>query len=77
MDHHLAETRSVMLRESYNKGYVQGGKDILAYMRLSDERHIKELEEGNPFKWLGDFLKKKFSRKSSPETVIPNPSEDS
>ena len=72
MDHHLTETRSAMLKGAYGKGYLQGLKDMTTYLNRSHERHREELEEGNPFKWLGDFLKKKFSKGASPETVIPD-----
>lgn len=72
MDHHLAETRSAMLKEAYSKGYIAGFKDMVEYMRHSNEQHIKELEKGNPFKWVGDFLRRKFNKGNSPETVAPD-----
>ncbi len=72
MDHHLAETRAAMIKEVYDRGYSNGAIDILAYVRRSDERLREELEKRNPFKWLGDFLKKKFGKGNSPETVIPD-----
>lgn len=65
MDHHAAETHSAALKQAYSRGYIVGIKDMIAYMKLPDERYTKELEEGNPFKWLGDFLKKKFGKGNS------------
>ena len=77
MDHHLAETRAAMIREAHSRGHLEGMQFMITYLNRSHERRMKELEKGNPFKWLGDFLKKKFNKGSSPETVIPDPSGNS